>query len=411
MKNPDLFIVTFGCRLNQYQSDRIMDNLTAKGFHFSPNPEQADIIIVNGCVVTHKAERDTRKAISKFLHRGKKIIATGCYINYPVNKSPDVEWLSMQEILSKFNAHGLPQTRVANRKRALVGIQEGCDFRCSYCIVPKVRGKSRYREAEEILKEIDFLVCNGVKEIVLTGTQIGDWGKQDKAGLSHLIKAIKNRYSVRIRLSSILPNHVDKSLISLLKNGYIMPHFHIAIQSGSDKILRDMKRPYKTEQFVDIFNKLQSASEYVSIGTDVIVGFPTETEEDFERTLDIMNALPFSYLHVFEYSPRDGTEAALLKKLPASVINTRKQVLLEVAKEKRKQYIDRFIGRQINVLIERCADNTCYGTSDNYIKVQVQNKENLTEGQVSRILLFENKKSFALGRLLSENIAKKPAIF
>ena len=365
------FIKTFGCRLNQYQSEKLREWLSACNLYPSDNPDEADLIIVNGCVVTHRGERDTRKYISKYAKRSKKVIATGCYINLPhVHEGNNISFLSNEEIKKAFKpviAPILSQTK----HRVLIGIQEGCNFRCTYCIVPYVRGRARDRDQNEILEEVKRYVANGAREIVITGTEIGGYGKIQGTNLAKFIRIIKKKYpALKIRLSSILPLYVTDDIIALFREQIVLPHVHLPLQSGSPMVLKDMKRPYKIEKFLDAFSKLHNAHPHMAIGTDIIVGYPTEKDSDFMMTYRILKELPFAYAHIFLYSRRPMTEAESLHELPYDVIKERERILLGIAEKKRTQFLQKFTGKVLAAMVEKKHDNKVSGTTENYIKFE-----------------------------------------
>ena len=362
-------IITFGCRLNQYQSEKIREWLLACNLYYTENPEEADTVIVNGCVVTHRGERDTRKTIHKYIKKGKQVIATGCYAKLPYTKlEKGIIFKTYEEIFTDFTPEH-PPLFSQSRHRTLIGIQEGCDFKCSYCIVPFVRGKARDRNPHEIVREIESYVQNGTKEIVLTGTDIGRYGKTSNIQLSTLIRRIKERFpELFIRLSSILPPHVTGDIIDLFRERILLPHIHLPLQSGSDKVLKSMRRPYKLQTYLDAFWELYESNSNMAIGTDIIVGFPTETDEDFEKTYELIEELPFAYAHVFLYSKRPFTEAFKLKELPYSLIKQREKRLLKLVARKKRDFIGKFIGKPLMAIAEYTNHKFIKGTTENYIK-------------------------------------------
>ena len=384
-------IITFGCRLNQYQSEKIRERLSACNLSFTENPEEAELVIVNGCVVTHRGERDTRKAINKYSKKGKKVIATGCYIKLPhVHPVNNVIFKEFHDFLRDYGTKNTPIFQ-QKRHRTLVGIQEGCDFRCSYCIVPFTRGKARDRHPEEIIEEIKEYVKSGTREIVLTGTDIGSFGKTSKIKLHNFIREIKEKFpGLLIRISSILPPHVNKEMVKLFRENILMPHVHLPLQSGSDKVLRSMRRPYKLKTYLKAFWELYQSHPDMAIGTDIIVGFPTETETDFKETLKIVEELPFAYAHVFLYSKRPLTDAFRMKELPYNIIKDRERKLIELINSKRKEFIRKFIGRSLTGIVEYNRE-VIKGTAANYIKFVSPALKNIKEGEIVKIMVKGEK--------------------
>ena len=384
-------IKTYGCKINQYDSAILRAHFTSLGLEETNRIEEADHIIINTCVVTHRAERDARhflNRVGRLKKAGTKVYLTGCGANYL--PQPGVDFFGDFQSLSKV----LGITRIFpefSRSRPFVKVQEGCDFKCTYCVVPQVRGGSQSRKLKSIIDEIKFHLDNGAKEIVLTGTQIGDWGKEWGKNLDELIEEIVDlEGDFRVRISSMAPIHVSDNLIELFKNhpDRLAPHFHISLQSGSAKVLKDMKRPYTIEKYTEIIWKIYESIENVAIGTDIIVGFPTEIEEDFEQTVKVVDTLPFAYLHVFEYSPRPGTDAYRLGDIPSQIKKKRVHELLKLVEKKRMNFKKSNLGKRLRVLIENRKNGYFYGTSENYMRVLLKS-EKLQLGEFVRAKVTE----------------------
>ncbi|MCX7947685.1 MAG: MiaB/RimO family radical SAM methylthiotransferase [candidate division WOR-3 bacterium] len=385
MELKKAFYITFGCRTNFYDTELIKSNLEKVNVVETQNIKDADYIIINSCAVTQKAERDARHAINKVLKEKKentKVILTGCIPKIKKLNLADFE-ASVDEVLKLFNIEN-PENSIIydykSRTRATVKVQEGCDFVCSYCAIRIARGKSRSKNIDLIMKEMDILKNRGFKEVMITGIQVGDWGKEWKLSLYYLLrKLVENYNDMRFRLSSILPLHVSDELIDLYlafpKN--LMPHFHISLQSASNKVLKDMRRPYTIEIYKRIIEKVLKI-ENVNIGTDIIVGFPTETDKDFLETYKFCEDVPFGYLHVFEYSPREGTPAYDLKSVvPNRVVKERVRALVELSKRKKAEYMRKFLNKKLSVLFEEYKNGYWIGTSDNYLKVKTNHNLSL----------------------------------
>ncbi|NPA10644.1 MAG: tRNA (N(6)-L-threonylcarbamoyladenosine(37)-C(2))-methylthiotransferase MtaB [Epsilonproteobacteria bacterium] len=338
-----VFIKTFGCRSNLYDTQIIKSvlNTTAQ------NEEEADIIIINSCTVTNFADRDLKRYINK--HKDKKIILTGCaaytqgeelykegrvkavlghrykeemdkYIDFEGVKLGDFDFVNTKII-----------TDIATTK-AFVKIQEGCDFECAYCIIPKVRGHSRSHKKEQILTQINLLAKNGISEFVLTGINMGSYNDHGY-GLSDLIEdIIKIRGVKRIRLGSIEPNQVDEKLLKMLDSGVLEKHLHIALQHTSDKMLRIMKRRNRVKQTLGLFEKIASLG--VALGSDIIVGHPGESEEVWAEALENFKKFPLTHIHVFRYSKRSGTLSAGMKnEVKGDIAKKRAKILDEIVKK------------------------------------------------------------------------------
>ncbi|MGB9678315.1 MAG: MiaB/RimO family radical SAM methylthiotransferase, partial [Candidatus Ratteibacteria bacterium] len=311
--------ITYGCKVNQAESQRWEKRLRLRGYTITTNPEEAEIWIINTCAVTHKAEVQSRQIINKAKKLGKKAFVTGCYVELcrPKESENLKVFLNSEKDNIINNLKPLDKTETLNilRHRAIVKIQDGCNQYCSYCIVPYLRGKPRSYRFEEILKEINDYTAMGIKEIVLSGINIGLYGEdlENKMSLNGLLKIILKKTSgFRIRLSSIEVNHIDDEFVEIISDHRICKHLHIPLQHGSDRILKLMNRPYDSTQFCGIIEKILKKYPKLSIGTDIIVGFPSETEEDFKKTLELIEKTEFSYLHVFSYSKRPFTKASTM---------------------------------------------------------------------------------------------------
>lgn len=391
-------LFTIGCKVNQYETEAIAEKLEALGFKLVDFRDKADIYVINTCTVTGESDRSSRQAIyrAKRISPDAKIIVTGCYAQLDkefLESLPGVSLVVKQEDKGKlpylinemlgqkvrieeaddlffgFNVKGL-----AKHTRALVKIQDGCEKNCAYCVVPLARGKERSRDVGQIIAEIDDLVDNGYKEVVLTGVHVGRYNRNDLC-LAELSQRILEQTKVeRIRYSSIESKEFSDELIDLIsKSDRICRHLHIPLQSGDDIILQKMKRDYSTEEYRTLVEKISSSIPEVLIGADVIVGFPGETEEQFENTCEFIRSSSVNYLHVFSYSDRQGTEASALPgKIDPQVIHKRSEVLHDLGREKWHRYIDRFVGKKLSVLIENRRDrktSRLTGLSDNYIRV------------------------------------------
>ncbi len=372
------YYITFGCRTNKYDTELIKSNLKLKGIEETDRIEDADFIIINSCAVTKKAERDARKALSRAYRLKKpsaKVILTGCVPKVKKLNRADLEG-SVEDVLKHFGIN--PEESIVREytsySRAVLKVQEGCNFVCSYCVIRIARGRSRSKPIERILAEMDALESSGVKEVMITGIQVGDWGKEWGMDLSDLLRILVEKYrNMRFRLSSILPLHVSRKLIELYK-AYpenLMRHFHISLQSASDKVLKDMKRPYTIDiyrKFVDpVFENLED----VSVGTDIIVGFPTETDEDFMQTYKFCEQYPFSYMHVFEFSPREGTPAYSMKPLfPERIRKERVRAMVSLSRAKRRKFYENFLGKEVEILVENRKNGYFYGLTSNYLRVR-----------------------------------------
>ena len=422
------YIKTLGCKTNQYESDRLTKELILKGWKKVEQEDNPNICLVNTCTVTKQADRKSRQMLRKLISKNpdSKVIAIGCYVNrdkeelkdingifgvFPNEKKSDLPDI-LEDILrisksSDFNIKrtGLNNIELGRTKpeflnysshtRALVKIEDGCDNFCTYCIIPYVRGKPVSRKKDEIISEINYLVSEGVNEVVLTGINIGVYGKEleNETDLTSLIDEILKKTNIfRVRLSSINVNNISYSLIDLLsENNRLCPHLHIPLQSGSDRVLKMMRRNYNIRQLQEKMNKIRLKIAEVAITSDLIVGFPGEEENDFKASLKMMKRLNFSKVHVFKYSERPLTLAAGMdNKISSNIIKERSERALELANKLRRRYLKSNIGKRVNVLVEKVYkdNNLRRGTSENYIKVTFKDKTS-KKGEIANVLLHE----------------------
>lgn len=372
-------ILTFGCRCNQADSAAIREGLRCRSMSESPDRRDAGLIVINTCTVTQRSDQQVRQAIRR-LHRENpeaRIIVTGCYAerdpevlatlpgvglvvgNADKERLPEILESLVPDSQGKIVHTPLeagrdyllpPMAQTGGKTRPLVKLQDGCDAHCSYCIVPKVRGPGRSARAEDVLAEVRSLVERGFQEIVLTGVHLGAFGLKIKghARLPDLLERIVQIPQIgRIRLSSIEPMHFDRAIIELAAgNPVFARHFHIPLQSGSDRILRLMRRPYTAARFRELLRHIQSELPDAGIGTDVLVGFPGETDEDFAETCKLIQDSPLTYIHVFPFSPREGTAAySMPGRISSQVMKRRLNEVLEISRRKNLSFRRRFVGQ------------------------------------------------------------------
>lgn len=417
-QNGTFSIITLGCKANQFDSSQIARQLANLGMNYIENPEEAEIIIINTCTVTVKSDYKCRQMARKWkkIDSRKKVILTGCYVERDGKQLSELEsidltikrneWRQFTEKFSvmmskgdglKNNAEENPSSQsFQSMTRALYKIQDGCDQRCAYCIVPSVRGSSRSVPEKIILKEISDLEKGDFKEVVLTGIHIGNWGLDlgsDYTLLSLLRKLLENT-KMKIRLSSIEPNELSNDMIKFIRDHHaIRPHFHIPLQSGSDKVLKEMNRHYFVHEFEDRILKIFESFNFPGIGTDVIVGFPTENDEDFQLTCNLIERLPFSYLHVFPYSRRPGTSAAEIKGDVCDNIKTdRARHLRRIGSLKKQRFIESQIRtvREALTLEKYETGNKIKAVSDNYIQMEIKGSDIVNRIVKARIINYKN---------------------
>lgn len=381
-------IATLGCRTNQYESQGYVDQLKKMGYTGAEEGEEAELCIVNTCTVTEGADSSSRHQIRSLLkkHPHAKIMVTGCMAqNNPeaiLALDPRIEVVPNPEkerLLDRVfpNEESLPEFNIEAfdaHTRAFVKVQDGCDSFCSYCIIPYVRGRSRSRKIEEVIKEVEGLIRNGYKEVVLTGINIGDFEDEGKR-LADLVRAVDQVEGLkRLRVSSIDPDEVDADLADAILHGKTTcPSMHIVLQAGSNVVLKKMNRKYTRQDFLDAVDRMVEQAPDFTVTTDIIVGFPGETETDFQETLEMVQRIGFAKVHMFPYSPRKRTRAALYpNRVPEETIRHRKQELLRLAEQTGFALRNRFVGRSMEVLLENEEkEGFLMGHTSNFLRVFV----------------------------------------
>ncbi len=387
-----VYIGYSGCKVNQFEKNLLEEKFIELGASIVSNFRDADLIIFNTCCVTKNAEYGSRQAIRKIASDNShaKIIVTGCYaeknrqelLTLPkvISVIGNTDKINIPYILMKVNqkhTSGLNFTykRIfKERSRAFLKIQDGCDSFCSYCIVPYVRGKPVSMDESLVIKNLKNL--KDEKEVVLTGIHLGKWGIDKDKDFSYLMKTIKNlSLSFRIRLSSLEPNEINEELLKILSDmDNFCPHFHIPLQSGSNRILNLMKRDYKNQDFLKIITLIRNYFPDAGIGVDLIVGFPTESDNDFYDTYEFIKNLPIDYLHIFRFSPREGTYAFKLEpKVSKHIIKERAALMTLVDREKRSLFEDRFVGKEVKCLFDRVEKGFYRFITREYLKVYSKN--------------------------------------
>jgi threonylcarbamoyladenosine tRNA methylthiotransferase MtaB len=398
---PSVAIETLGCKLNLADSDRLARDFVNKGYIVVDSEEHADVYIVNTCTVTHRADRKARQALrsAKKRNPGALIVATGCYAQRDGAAIRDLPGVSLvvgndqkarivDDVLAMSKPqtpyvrpeHGSHQFGIPGRSRAFVKIQEGCDQVCAYCIVPIVRGRERSIPPDELIREVRCRVNEGYKEIVLTGTQLGSYGFDlESVTLYSLIAGILEQSDVaRLRVSSLQPQEITVDLLSLWNNdARLCPHFHVPLQSGSDRILGRMRRKYDSSEYRRAVQRIREMLSPVTVTTDVIVGFPDETEDDFRATLEVCVEANLSAIHVFPYSSRPRTSAAHFKqKVDAVTIKRRSRQVRDLGATLEKAHRANRLGSEEQVLWEKCVANAdglpiWSGLTEGYIRAFV----------------------------------------
>ncbi len=400
-------IYSLGCKVNIYESEFVENILKENGYEIVPFDSKADVYIINTCSVTNEADKKSRKIINRARRENPDaiVIAMGCYTQIKGNSlNSDVDIIlgnkDKSKIISLINEVRKTNKKIKkiyelkdinefetmginkfdNHTRAFVKIQDGCNAFCSYCIIPYARGPIRSKKPEDVIKEVTNLVNNGYHEIVLTGIHTGKYGLDlENTSLEMLLRElikIKNLY--RLRLSSIEINEVTDGIMDLIANSNIIAsHLHIPIQSGSNKILKAMNRRYTKEYFINKINKIRTLRKDISITTDLIVGFPGESDEDFQETLDTLEKIKFTKIHVFPYSRRDNTKASTMpNQINGNIKKMRVNKILKLSKKDEHEYYQKFLNQHLEGVSEVRHDNSIIVHTSNFIPVLIENKIN-----------------------------------
>lgn len=399
-KLPSVAFHTLGCKLNFSETSALARHLEQEGFVQKNFEEEADYYVINTCSVTDNADKECRQLVRRIQRRSpaSAVVITGCYAQLKPNeiaaipgvdlvlgaaakfelashlqalKKGDETKICSCDIDSVENFHA--SWSVQHRTRTFLKVQDGCDYNCSFCTIPMARGKSRSDKIANVLTNVKEIEAAGSKEIILTGVNLGDFGENGETFLQ-LISALDNETSIpRYRISSIEPNLLSDDIIKFVASSQrFMPHFHIPLQSGSDRILGLMRRRYKRKLYAERVALIKELMPHASIGVDVIVGFPGETDTDFQQTYSFLESLPITYLHVFTYSERDNTLAATLNEIvPVPVRQARNKKLRQLSYQKQAQFANQFSGTTRPVLFEKEEKTSMMeGYSDNYIRIK-----------------------------------------
>lgn len=414
-----------GCKSNQFESAIIEENLIEHGYKKVQNIEDADIYILNSCSVTHKSDNEAMYLLRSAKHKNPNIltIATGCmaqiekeellkndFIDFVIGNDEKLHLYDYINSDERFSANDILKQTGFNKvelfdttkTRASLKIQDGCDNRCTYCIIWKARGKSRSADSEFIVNQINNFAKHGFKEVMLTGIHIGQWGKEFGLSLLDLLKEIEEKTTIeRYRLGSLNPPEITDEMLEFLKTSKkFCPHFHLSLQSANDKTLRSMNRFYKTEDYLKLIEKINETFENPFLGSDVIAGFAGETEEDFEITRKNLLSSGLTQIHTFPYSKRKGTIGAEMEnQVPDDVKNSRATIIKEISKEKLNKFIEKNLGKTLEVLIEKHPDKhsqNLKGMTRNYLTVQIPSDRTdlFNTLQMVKLVKFENGKIY-----------------
>ena len=419
---------TMGCKLNYSETSTISRDFITRGFEKVEYRDHADIYVINTCSVTENADKEARRLIrqAKRLNPLSSIAVIGCYAQLKPEEIAAIDGVDLVigseekfNLLDHLNeldqkedntiirssiehVHSFkPSYSIGDRTRSYLKVQDGCDYTCSFCTIPLARGKSRSGNIQTTVKTAQEVALKGVKEIVLTGVNIGDFGVGSDENLLELLIELDNIEGVeRFRISSIEPNLLNNDIIAFCNTSKkFVPHFHIPLQSGSNKILKGMRRRYDQTIYRKKINKILSSNSETCIGVDVMVGFPGESDEDFLETYNFINDIDISYLHVFTYSERPNTPAKNIKEVISKRVRAERSKMLHILSEKKRRYFyDHFINTHREVLFESSRNGKLVGHTDNYIKVEIDNSPGLVN-KIHSVKLIENRGEFVMGEL------------
>lgn len=405
-----------GCKVNAYETEAMQEMLEKNGYEIVPFKEGADIYIINTCTVTNMADRKSRQ----MLHRAKKmnpdalVVATGCYVQAKENSGEVDECIDViignnkkKDLIEILEQHiekavidinhtkeyeEMHLSKTAEHTRAYIKVQDGCNQFCTYCIIPFARGRVRSRAKEDVIQEVTDLANNGYKEVVLTGIHLSSYGVDlEGEDLLSLILAVHEVEGIeRIRLGSLEPRIITEEFAKTIAGlSKMCPHFHLSLQSGCDETLRRMNRRYTSEEYYEKCQLLRKYFDNPALTTDIIVGFPGETEEEFEKSKAFVDKVDFYETHVFKYSKRQGTKAAVMEnQVPEQIKTQRSNILLELDAQKREKYEANFVGKEVEVLMEESVqingETFQVGHTKEYVKIALQTEENL-QNQVTNV--------------------------
>ena len=407
--------LTLGCKVNQYETNGMIQEFKNKNYTIVEFEDFADIYVINTCTVTNMSDRKSRQVLRQAKKKNPDaiVVACGCYVQVAkeeLENIPEIDLIlgtnekvkivdyieefidaknenqkyeiNIDDVMHNKNYGDFGSVTYTEKTRAVIKVQDGCDRFCSYCIIPYARGRVRSRNPENVLKEISEIAKNGIKEVVITGFDVASYGKvfDNSYRLIDLIEEINQIDGIeRIRLGSIEPLLITEEFVNRLqKLEKICHHFHLSLQSGCTETLKRMNRRYTQEEFNTIVERLRKTYSDVVLTTDIIVGFPDESEEEFEITYNFLNKIKFFKMHIFKYSPRKGTKAEMMKKqISGDVKEIRSKKLLELSDRNENEYLDSYIGKKVRVLFEECDGEFYKGHTANYIMVKVKTNLNL----------------------------------
>lgn len=428
--------ITLGCKVNQYETNAMAQKFLEKGYkvieEYEQNGEKPDICIINTCTVTNMSDRKSRQMLRREKENNKNVIvvAVGCYAQVAkneLNKIPEIDLVlgnnekvnivkyvedyinenennnEIEDVMQSRLFSDFGDITFTEKTRAVVKIQDGCDRFCSYCIIPYARGRVRSRKPESIISEITKIAEKDIKEVVITGIHIASYGKdfKEEYKLIDLLEEINKIDGIeRIRLGSIEPLLITDEFVERLKKlDKICHHFHLSLQSGCDETLKRMNRRYTTEQFKEIVKRLRNTYSDVNLTTDIIVGFPGETEEEFEKTYKFLDEIKFYKMHIFKYSQRKGTKAAVMQnQIPGDIKELRSRRLIELSNKNEFEINQKYIGKKVEVLFEEEKEGVFKGHTANYILVYCNDEKENLSNKIQEVECIQNLNDHILAK-------------
>jgi threonylcarbamoyladenosine tRNA methylthiotransferase MtaB len=390
-----IHLKTLGCRLNEAELETWSREFQAQGHRMTDTPDDADLLVVNTCAVTEEAVRKSRKLLNRTGRQNPnaRLVVSGCYASLDPTATAEAEgvdlvidnrdkdrlveivnrelhWETMPLSAQEPDATGLLER---GRQRAFIKVQDGCRYRCTFCIVTLARGEERSRPAAEIIDEINRLHSEGIQEVVLTGVHIGGYGSDIDSDLSSLIRQVLAETDIpRLRIGSIEPWDLPETFWELFANPRLMPHLHLPLQSGADSVLRRMARRCRTDEYRTLIEQARASVKDFNVTTDIIVGFPGETEEEWQQTLDFVEEISFGHLHIFAYSPRQGTKAAgMPEPISREIKRQRSEELHKLGQRLKRSTLEKYIGASASILMEGSGETGWAGYTPNFLRVQL----------------------------------------
>jgi threonylcarbamoyladenosine tRNA methylthiotransferase MtaB len=426
MQSVQVHLKTLGCRLNEAELETWARQFRQLGHGITADPDGADLLVINTCAVTEEAVRKSRRLIKRVQNHNPqaKLVVSGCYASLnpdEINTIPGIDLLvdnrEKDRLPALVNAQLTDTTMPAvatepgenllfsrGRQRAFIKVQDGCRYRCTFCIVTRARGEERSRPLDDIIQEINELHASGIREAVITGVHLGGYGSDLDINLYDLVSAILERTSIpRLRLGSLEPWDIPDNFWQLFQNRRLLPHLHLPLQSGTDTVLRRMARRCKTRDFSALVTSAREQVPGINITTDIIVGFPGETDKEWQETLDYLHGFDFGHIHIFAYSPRPDTKAATLPDpVPEAVKKERSRQLHALLEEMRLRQLEKQIGKTAPVLVENYSEGKYWGYTPNYFRVgfEVNDRHDPVESSILdiRISAIDKNKGVLIGK-------------